>query len=538
MAGKRILDVAHLLNASRSVARSHVALRASQLDVYTKTSTLAKTVKNQTKAADAVARKPHENPSASGHQGGAAGTTVPAREDSGSPEQDHSYRALETTVIVDVVPQRDLKVRREKTVRYPPADGTILPDQDKDAFYAPSQTESETKSLFQQNATSAGGESPEPESSTIPEKALPDQTPYLEGINTDVFRSPRVANILAGNVQGKRKPGSLTLAAASGTSEVQRDIAESKNRNAFNVLEERGQELPADIAMDTTDLVAGAQSNLKFSTANPSPSPNANYQMRESRVPSSQLGRLWHYGGLATGMAFGAVGESVRRATGNGGDGGSLILSGGNMERLVSKLSRMRGAALKLGQMISFQDSKLLPGPIQEVLQRVQDSADYMPATQRDRVLTSNLGSDWRDLFSSFDEVPMAAASIGQVHGAILRSTGQRVAVKVQYPGVADSIDSDLDNLSILLTASRLLPKGLYLEKTIANARTELAWECDYEREAQCGRRFRELLKGDDVFVVPEVIGEASGKQVLTMERMDGIGVTKVKNLSQEQKDW
>jgi aarF domain-containing kinase len=161
-----------------------------------------------------------------------------------------------------------------------------------------------------------------------------------------------------------------------------------------------------------------------------------------------------------------------------------------------------------------------------------------MPAAQRDRVLTSNLGANWRDLFSSFDEVPMAAASIGQVHGAILKSTGQRVAVKVQYPGVADSIDSDLNNLSILLNASRLLPKGLYLEKTIANARTELAWECDYEREAKCGKRFRELLKGEDVFVVPEVIGEASGKQVLTMERMEGVGVTKVSNLNQEQKDW
>ena len=82
--------------------------------------------------------------------------------------------------------------------------------------------------------------------------------------------------------------------------------------------------------------------------------------MHESRVPSSQLGRLWHYGGLATGMAFGVVGESIRRATGSGSDGGSLILSAGNMERLVNKLSRMRGAALKLGQMISFQGTELL----------------------------------------------------------------------------------------------------------------------------------------------------------------------------------
>ncbi len=181
----------------------------------------------------------------------------------------------------------------------------------------------------------------------------------------------------------------------------------------------------------------------------------------------------------------------------------------------------------------------MLPAPMNEVLQRVQDSADYMPGSQRNQVLSSNLGPNWRDLFSSFDELPMAAASIGQVHGAVLKSTGQRVAVKVQYPGVADSIDSDLNNLAILLTASKLLPKGLYLDKTIANARVELAWECDYVREAECGKRFQSLLRDEqDVFVVPSIIDEASSHQVLTMERMEGLGVTKIQNLNQDQKDW
>jgi len=261
--------------------------------------------------------------------------------------------------------------------------------------------------------------------------------------------------------------------------------------------------------------------------------------MRESRVPSSRLGRLWQYAGLGTSMALGAMSESLRRATG-GGVGGSLILSPANMERLVAKLSRMRGAALKLGQMISFQDLKLLPAPIHEVLQRVQDSADYMPVSQRDRVLASNLGSDWRELFGQFDEVPIAAASIGQVHRATLKKTGENVAVKVQYPGVAHSIDSDLNNLSILLTASRLLPKGLYLEKTIANARVELAWECDYLREAKMAERFRILLANESkVFTVPRTIPEASGKQVLTAELMHGIAVTKPSlNLTQDERNW
>ncbi|RMJ04677.1 hypothetical protein CDV36_014658 [Fusarium kuroshium] len=261
------------------------------------------------------------------------------------------------------------------------------------------------------------------------------------------------------------------------------------------------------------------------------------YTLRESKVPSSRMSRIWNYGGLAAGMLGGAMTEGVSRAFGGGGEG-SILLSGKNMERLVAKLSRMRGAALKLGQMMSFQDTKMLPAPIQEVLQRVQDRADYMPAWQRDRVLAANLGPEWRELFSEFEEKPIAAASIGQVHKAVLKN-GNRVAVKIQFPGVADSINSDLDNLSILLTATKLLPKGLYLNKTIDNARLELGWECDYEREAKCAQRYQELLSSEqDVFLVPGVYPEASGKQVLTMDFMDGIGVTRITSFTQEQRDW
>lgn len=263
--------------------------------------------------------------------------------------------------------------------------------------------------------------------------------------------------------------------------------------------------------------------------------------MTASRVPSSRLGRLFHYGGLATGMAWGAAAESLKRAAGMGdaNPNGGVMLSPANVDRLVKKLSRMRGAALKLGQMMSFQDSKMLPPAIHEVLARVQDSADYMPASQRDSVLAANLGPSWRALFSSFSELPMAAASIGQVHAATLASTGLPVAIKIQYPGVASSISSDLSNLAVLLTASRLLPKGLYLDKTIANARTELGWECDYIREGECAKRFAELLKGDTVFRVPQIIDEACGPQVLTMERMWGVGVTKIlETLTQEERDW
>lgn len=259
--------------------------------------------------------------------------------------------------------------------------------------------------------------------------------------------------------------------------------------------------------------------------------------MRSSTVPSSQLGRFFHYGGLAASMGLGALNEGLRRMGGEN-TGRSVFLSESNFERLVTKLGRMRGAALKLGQMVSFQDSNMLPEPIQRVLARVQDSADYMPTRQMEGVMKEELGSDWRNLFEYFENEPFAAASIGQVHSAKLKSNGKEVAVKVQYPGVAQSIDSDLNNLSLMLTASKLLPKGLFLEKTIANARVELGWECDYEREANWLRKFQNALRDDSNFTVPGVVNEASGKRVLTMEKMDGIAITNLKQVDQGLRDW
>lgn len=309
-------------------------------------------------------------------------------------------------------------------------------------------------------------------------------------------------------------------------------IPEAKGKGAEQEHTEMVKEVLAQV--DTTHRSETAAAPVASIPGSPA---KTVYALRESKVPSSRLGRMWNYGSLAAGMLGGAITEGVSRGLGGSGQG-SVLLSPGNMERLVAKLSKMRGAALKLGQLISFQDSKMVPAPIQEVLQRVQDRADYMPAWQRDRVLTANLGAEWRELFSSFEEIPLAAASIGQVHRATLKS-GQEVAVKIQFPGVADSINSDLDNISMLLLATKMLPRGLYLNKTIDNARTELGWECDYEREAACAQRYSELLVGEeDVFVVPKMYYEACGKHVLTMEFMEGVGVTRVKSFTQEQRDW
>lgn len=262
-------------------------------------------------------------------------------------------------------------------------------------------------------------------------------------------------------------------------------------------------------------------------------------RMTQSEVPSTRLARIFHYGSLAAGMGFGAAQQGFKELTARNSNISvkSLLLSPQNIERMARKFSKMRGAALKVGQMMSFQDLSLLPKEIQQILLRVQNSAQYMPPGQFHKVMVKNLGANWREqCFASFEDVPEAAALIGQVHKAVT-SDLTPVMVKVQYPGVVDSIDSDLDNLLTLLTASSLLPPGLFLDRSIGNARVELKAECDYLREAHNLIRFKELLKDDPVFEVPRVFHQLCNQNVLTMERMRGTEIVKGK-WGQETKDW
>ncbi|KAG8711040.1 hypothetical protein FRC08_016403 [Ceratobasidium sp. 394] len=279
------------------------------------------------------------------------------------------------------------------------------------------------------------------------------------------------------------------------------------------------RELPA--ALEDFDYQADAESTVK---------------LIPSKVPSSRLGRLFHYGSLGAALAAGTATEYVRRAAmGASANSGSPMMSEANVARLVDKLSRMRGAALKLGQFLSIQDAHVLPEQIERVLRQVQNSAHYMPNAQLEQVLAAELGPNWRSKFDHFDPIPIASASIGQVHKvtvspAVLSSSSQPipVALKVQFPNIAESISSDLANISTLLNAGALLPRGLYLDRTLKVMRGELADECDYEREAGALERFGELLgRKQERFKIPKVIKEVSTKRVLAMEWMEGISVAR-----------
>lgn len=260
-------------------------------------------------------------------------------------------------------------------------------------------------------------------------------------------------------------------------------------------------------------------------------------ESRYAEIPSSKLQRLFHYGHLATSMGLNAASDGISSiAKGQKPSLKTVALSSRNVSLLGDKLRKMRGAALKVGQLMSIQDESFLPPEISQLLKSVQNQGYFMPPRQLHRIMRQNLGENWRDQFKEFEEVPIASASISQVHRAIL-TNGTKVAVKVQYPGVKDSIDSDMDSLLMLLTASRMMPRGMYADKSIGNARTELKWECDFIREAKAIKRFRELLKDDPVFVVPQVYDELTTENIITMDYLEGVEITG-DQLSQETRDW
>ncbi|KAJ3404838.1 putative aarF domain-containing protein kinase 4 [Chytridiales sp. JEL 0842] len=283
-----------------------------------------------------------------------------------------------------------------------------------------------------------------------------------------------------------------------------------------------------------------SDSSSSIQDAPPIYDPISRPALKASRVPSTRIGRLFQYSGLAVGVGLGVAGETVKRLTGlSDNRDGSLILAGNNVQRIVDRLSRMRGAALKLGQMLNHS---MIPPELEQILLRVQNSANYMPNSQLSNILKTELGPDWESKFAEFDSMPIAAASIGQVHKAILHS-GKPVAVKVQYPGVAASIESDLDYLRALALMGSFLPKGMYLDNTIRVARVELKAECDYKREAEAVERFRKLLgihgtkPTKEGFYVPKVIEEVSTESVLTTEFVEGVPVGKVVDLPQHVRD-
>ncbi len=249
---------------------------------------------------------------------------------------------------------------------------------------------------------------------------------------------------------------------------------------------------------------------------------NRPIESRARPVPSGRLRRLARLGGVASNIAGAAALDGARRlAEGHRPQLRDLLLTPGNMARLADELARMRGAAMKLGQLLSMDAGDVLPPELAEILARLRAAADHMPPQQLKRVLTQAWGAGWLSRFQSFDVRPIAAASIGQVHRARLKD-GRLLAIKVQYPGVRESTDSDVRNVGALLRLSGLVPEGVATEPLLAEARRQLHEEADYRRESAQLARFRALLADRAEFALPEPLAELSTDRVLAMSFVEG----------------
>ena len=244
-----------------------------------------------------------------------------------------------------------------------------------------------------------------------------------------------------------------------------------------------------------------------------------------SSVPaSSPLARLLRLGSLV-----GRVGASVAVE-----QLVSLVLSGPsrqahqlanlvlNAERIVHELGRLKGAAMKVGQMLSLQDS-LLPPEVTGVLSALQRQAPPIPFAVVQRQLDAELPG-WRNTIARLEPAAIAAASIGQVHRGVL-ADGRPVAVKIQYPGIDAIIEADLVNLRRLLQSLFSLFTDADFAPVWGEVRDRLREELDYVNEAENLRRMAELWAGSDQVVIPGVIDAASSRRVLTMDFVAGYTV-------------
>jgi len=256
-------------------------------------------------------------------------------------------------------------------------------------------------------------------------------------------------------------------------------------------------------------------------------------------VPESRLSRLLTLGLMTGEIVAGVVAEGVRRfAAAPGERQSALPISRRSAERLAERLSHLRGAAMKLGQLLSLESDSVLPPELAEAFSILRASAHSMPQEQLRRVLGREWGTAWEARFDSFDFEPLAAASIGQVHRA-RTADGRDLAVKVQYPGVARSIDSDVDNVAALLRLFRFLPLGLDIAGMVAEAKRQLHQEADYLAEARHLTRYRKLVADEPRLAVPRVHSDLTTKRILAMDFASGepLDMLAAEDIPQSERD-
>ena len=262
----------------------------------------------------------------------------------------------------------------------------------------------------------------------------------------------------------------------------------------------------------------------------------------ESRIPKGRIRRTAEVGSVvgSQGARYaGTRAANVARSK----ERGAQAIDRRHLEaadRMVETLGKMKGAAMKIGQLASFIDTEFLPPEYrqlyQDKLSKLRTSAPSMPWKKVSQVLEEEWEEPVEELFEDFDEEAAAAASIGQVHRAMLPD-GRRVAVKIQYPGVAEAIRADMQNAGMILRLAKALAPGLDAKAAAAELKERVMEELDYEYEAQSQRVFSRGYRGHPFVYVPDVVTRLSTRRVLVTEWVDGMDFEDVKTLPQEQCD-
>jgi len=264
---------------------------------------------------------------------------------------------------------------------------------------------------------------------------------------------------------------------------------------------------------------------------------------RESeKIPTSRVRRTATVASLAATEAmkqFGTRAANVARSE-QASDEAMARRQLETAKQIVAALGTMKGAAMKLGQVMSFLDVGLVPEQYREEFQhelaKLRDAAPTVSFKQMRRVIEEDLEEPLAELFDAFEEEPIAAASIGQVYRGTLKD-GREVAVKVQYPGVASAVRADLQNLDMILRLLRRMTPGLDVKAIAEEIRERIVEELDYELEAQNQRALARIFEGHPFIVVPEVITSMSRERVLVSAYVSGVGFEELKHRPQAERD-
>ncbi len=263
---------------------------------------------------------------------------------------------------------------------------------------------------------------------------------------------------------------------------------------------------------------------------------------RDDNIPTSRVGRTAKIGGLAAGQAIRQAGTHAANVT-RSKEGRQAALERRHIEaaeQIVTALGTMKGAAMKVGQVMSFLDVGLVPedyrDEFQAKLAALRDAAPTVNFKDMRKVIEQQLDEGLSDVFDEFEEEPIAAASIGQVYRARL-TDGRRVAVKVQYPGVAAAVRADMQNLGLILRLVKRIAPGMDPQAIGQEIRNRVAEELDYELEAQNQRTLARIFRGHPFIVIPDVVTSLSREQVMVSEYVEGTGFEDLKGYPQAERD-